>query len=122
MAGRVTSYGPVVRAVSRLGLAVFAAAALSGCFLADPDASGIDVRNDTEQKLWLDDEPANDQSTRVGVGPHEYVKVGTGECSTGHLEAQTRAGRVVATLDRRWCPGQDWIITADGEFVLDRSR
>ena len=118
---RIPSGLPTVRSVVRLSLVVVAATGLSGCFLADPDTSAIDVRHDTEQNLWLDDEPANGQSRRVSIGPHEYSKVGAGECTTGGLEAQTRSGRVNATLSRRWCPGENWIITAEGEFVLDRT-
>lgn len=85
------------------------------------DGSAIDVRNDTDQRLWLDDDPANGQSRRVRVEPHDYRKVYLGECTTGRLEAQTRSGRVAATLSSAWCPGQDWVITAEGEFVLDRT-
>ena len=68
---------------------------------------------------FIDDDPANGKSRRVSVEPHGYRKVYLGECTTGGLEAQTHSGRVIATLDSRWCPGQDWIITAEGEFVLD---
>ncbi len=67
---------PAIRSVVRLSLVVVAATGLSGCFLADPDTSAIDVRNDTEQNLWLDDEPANGQSRRVSIGPHEYRRSG----------------------------------------------
>ena len=108
----------VTSAVSRLSLVIAAATGLSGCFLADPDISGIDVLNDTKQNLWLDDEPANSQSRRDRLEPHSWGKVGTEQCTTRRVEAQTRSGRVVATLTGGWCPGQDWIITAEGEFVL----
>lgn len=108
-------------ALSRLSLVMVAGAGLSGCFLADPDTEAIDVLNDTGQSLWLDDEPADSQSGRDRIGPHEWGKVGTGECTTRRLEAQTRSGRVIATLHRPWCPGQDWIITAEGQFVRYRT-
>jgi hypothetical protein len=108
--------------VSQGLLGTVAAAGLSGCFLADPDASGIDVLNDTNRHLWLDDEPADPHNRRVGVEPRRYVKLGAVECTWQTLEAQTRSGRVIATLNQEWCPGQDWTITAEGEFVLVPAR
>ena len=115
---RLLGHATIWSVVSRVALGMVAAAGLSGCFVADPDTSGIDVLNDTERNLWLDDEPADGHSRRVRVGPHEWGKLGTGECTTDRVEAQTRSGRAIATLTGRWCPGQDWIITAEGEFVL----
>ena len=96
------------------------AAGLSGCFFADPDGRGIDVLNDTGRTLWLD-QPADRGSRRVELEPHAWRKLYIGECRTGRVEAQTRSGRAVATLDQRWCPGQDWIITPGGEFVPPRT-
>lgn len=57
----------------------------------------------------------------MSVAPHDYRKVYLGECTTGRLDAQTRSGRVIATLSSASCPGQDWVVTAEGEFVMDRT-
>jgi len=108
--------------VGQMVLGTVAAAGLSGCFLADPDASGIDVLNDTEGHVWLDDEPADPHNRRVVVGPRQYVKFGVNECTTQPLEAQSRSGRVLATLNQEWCPGEDWTITAEGKFVSVPAR
>ena len=40
------------------------------------------------------------------------------ECTDQRVEAQTRSGRAIAVLDQISCPGQVWLITGQGHFVL----
>jgi len=105
----------------RLALTVAAALGLSACFIADEGISGITLRNDTERSLWIDADPANEQSRRFKAEPHDLSTLMTNECTDQRVEAQSRSGRVIAVLDRTWCPGQLWSINSQGEFVLAES-
>ena len=109
---------------SALGAVVvtFAASgALSGCFLADPGPSRLDVLNDTDTTIWLDDDPANDRSMRFEVEPGDYGSVSADECSERRVEAQTEDGEVIATIDREWCPSQLWVVRGPDDWSLMKS-
>jgi len=108
--------------VQMLAVTVACTIGLSACFLADPGISGIALRNDTGRILWIDDDPANDKSRRYPIEPRDLSTVRTDACTDRRVEAQTKSGRVLAVLDQTWCPGQLWIVNADGEFVLEHSR
>jgi len=105
-------------AVLTLAVAVACSLGLSACFLADPGISGATLRNDTGRILWIDDDAANDHSRRYPTEPGDLSTLRTEACSDRRVEAQTRSGRVLAVLHQTWCPGQVWLITGQGEFVL----
>ncbi len=105
-------------AVCTLALTMTGTFGLSGCFLADPGLSGATLRNDTGRVLWIDKDPANDQSNRYRIEPQDLSTLTTDECTDQRVEAQARSGRVIAVLDQTWCPGQLWQITGQGDFVL----
>jgi hypothetical protein len=105
-------------AVCTLALTMTGTFGLSACFLADPGLSGATLRNETGRVLWIDKDPANDQSTRYRIELHDLSTLTTDECTDQRVEAQTRSGRVIAVLNQTWCPGQVWQITGQGDFVL----
>jgi len=35
---------------------------LSGCFIGDPDISGLDVHNDTDHTIWVDEFPQTEET------------------------------------------------------------
>ena len=110
-----------LRRTALVGTATLTSYVLSGCFLADPGPSGLDVLNDTGSTIWLDDEPANDDSTRLKVQPGDYGRVSAEACSEVRVEAQSEHGEVVATLDERWCPAQLWVIHGSDDWTLGDS-
>jgi hypothetical protein len=82
---------------------------LSGCFPEDL-GGGLDVVNKTDSTLIVFQHPI---PTHGGRFTYE-----TTNCSSSDLSARQRDGTVVAELTEKWCPGQTWTITGEGESDL----
>jgi hypothetical protein len=91
-------------------LAALAMGFVGSACVAEDMGGGLDIVNETDSTLVVFQHPIP-----ANGGRFRYE---TTDCSARDLAAETQNGTVVAELTEKWCPGQVWTITGNGEGNL----
>ena len=66
-------------------------------------ASALVIRNDSEQVIWIDEDPGDTTDERIRVAAGEQTLIPTFECASKRIEAQDQDGESIVVLDEKWC-------------------